>query len=241
MGNHTRKERRFLHFCSSNRTWALAQHRALAKGIQNKLMPAFSDIESEADAFAEWEYKWLSSLPGADGDFNMGEIAEMAIDRSVERYQDLAFVEGQLRALAIAGLYHLWERTLKEFLVRTLGWEGHSKTQIDKIHRSNFHELIDTLEKFGFLVKEECFFDDLNIVRVVANTCKHGEGQAFEELANKAPELLRGRYRLESRLLSPPHPENFWIDAQRFANLERAIEQFWHAMPERLLVPETRS
>jgi hypothetical protein len=159
MGNHTRKERRFLHFCSSNRAWALAQHRALAKGMQDKLLPAFSDIESEANAFADWEYKRLSSLPSADDDFDMDEIAETARDRGIERYEDLAFAEGQLRALAIAGLYHLWERTLKELLVRTLGWEGYSKKQIDKIHRSNFHE--------------------------------------------------------------------------------RAVEQFWHAMPERLPIPET--
>jgi hypothetical protein len=206
--------------------------------MQDKLLPAFSDIESEANAFADWEYKRLSSLPSADDDFDMDEIAETARDRGIERYEDLAFAEGQLRALAIAGLYHLWERTLKELLVRTLGWEGYSKKQIDKIHRSNFHDLIDTLEEFGFLVKEQSFFDDLDIVRVVANTCKHGEGRSFEELANKAPELLRGRYKLES-LLHSPHPDDLWIDDQKFADLERAVEQFWHAMPERLPIPET--
>ena len=239
MGNHTRKERRFLQFCSSNRAWALAQHRALAKGIQDKLMPAFSHIESEANAFADREYKRLSSLPSADDDFDMGEVAETAIDRGIERYGDLAFAEGQLRVLAIAGLYHLWERALKEFFVRTLGWEGFPRKQIDKIQNAKFDELIDTLEKYGFLVKKECFFDRLDIVRLVTNTCKHGEGHSFEKLVDKAPELLRSRYRLEPPLFSP-HPDDLWIDDQKFADLERAIERFWYVMPGRLLIPETR-
>ena len=239
MGNRTGNERRFIQFCSSDRARVLGQHRALARGIQDKLMPAFRDIESEANAFTDREYMRLSSLPSADGDFDMGDVAETAIDQGVRRYEDLAFAEGQLRALAIAGLYHLWERTLKEFLVQTLDWEGFPKSQIGKIKGANFDVLIDILKEFGFLVKEECFFDRLEIVRLVANTCKHGEGPAFEKLRNKAPELLRGRYKLESLLFSP-HPDDLWINNQKFADLERAIEQFWHTMPERLPILETR-
>jgi hypothetical protein len=33
-------------------------------------------------------------------------------------YSDLEFVRRQITGLAVAGLYHLWERLLKEFLVR---------------------------------------------------------------------------------------------------------------------------
>jgi hypothetical protein len=43
-------------------------------------------------------------------------VAEYAQEYGLSVYTDLEFVRQQVTGLAIAGLYHLWERLVKEFL-----------------------------------------------------------------------------------------------------------------------------
>ena len=230
---------RSLHFCSSNRAWALGQHRALVRGVLEKLLPAFECVESEARAFAEAEYERLACRPSWDGDVDMVAVTEEAIERGHERCQDLVFVQGQLQALSIASLYHLCERTLKEFLVRELGWKGTSEKFIQRIRRAGFNKLIGILEKLDFAVCDQSFFNGLETVSLFANTCKHGDGPAFRRLAEKAPEFLCGPYQNGPLFLNTKlEPDDLWIEASKIEELESAIDQFWLSMPEHLPIPE---
>ena len=230
---------RSLHFCSSNRAWALRLHRALVRGLREKLLPAFEDIESEAHVFAEVEYERLGRRPSWDGDVDMVAASEEAIERGHERYQDLVFVQRQFQALSIAGLYHLWERTLKEFLVRELDWKGTSGKFIQGVQRAGFNGLIDILADLDVAVRDQSFFNGLETIRLIANTCKHGDGPTFKRLLDKAPEFLRAPYQNGSLFLfGTPGPDDLWIDASKIEELESAIDQFWLSMPEHLPIPE---
>lgn len=227
-----------LHFDTATRAWALGLHEAFVRGVQEKLFPAFDNIEAEAEAFAEQEYERLGCRPGWEGGPDMADIAESASDRGIERYQDLVFVQGQLHALSVAGIYHLWERSLKEFLVRTLGWTGMGPEGALEIQRAGFAKLVETLTELSFAVRDQSFFDNFETVSLIANTCKHGEGPSFERLADKAPELLRGPYPVVLPTpIGVPRPDDLWINAETFAEKAHSIEQFWHAMPEHLPVP----
>lgn len=220
----------------SNRDWALGLHRAFVQGVNDKLFPAFENIEAEADKFTEQEYERLGSMPSWGEGPGMDEIAETAEDRGIERYQDLVFVQVQLHALAVAGLYHLWERSLKDFLIRTLGWEGLTDDGRREVQNFRFAKLIDTLTEVGFAVREQSFFDQIEIASLVANACKHGEGPSFERLVEKAPELLRGPHKIELPF-GIPQPDDLWIDAETFSKLDSAFTNFWKTMPEYLSIP----
>lgn len=225
---------RSLHFCASNRAWALGLHDAFVRGVNEKLFPAFENIEAEADAFASQEYERIGNLPcGADGP-DMSRVAEVATDRGVERHSDLTFVQGQLHALAVAGMYHLWERTLKRFLLRELDLTGLSASQRKKIEFAGFDALVEVLGELRFEMRGKAFFSQLENASLIANAFKHGEGSSFERLKGKVPEALRGPYNMNQQLYAP-RAEDLWIDVETFSTLASAFADFWQTMPEHLV------
>ena len=222
----------YLHFCQANRAWALGQHRAFLKGVLEKILPVFKDINSEAEAFAEAEFQRLLSVPCSDA-VDIGDIAERTMDDGVEKYRDLEFVQGQLHVLCVAGIYHLWERTLKDFMLREIDFGGDEK--IREIRMAGFEKLICCLTKLGFDVKSEQFFAGMETANLVTNACKHGGGPSLDRLAMKAPNLLQGPDQSMPLLpFAPPHPDNLWVDASKIEEFGSSIEQFWREMPEHL-------
>lgn len=225
-----------LHFCASNRAAAIRTLRAFADGIEQKLIPAFGDIENEADAFAAAEHDRMLAGPAWEGGPDAGDIAERAMDRGLARYEDLAFVRGHLHALAVAGLYHLWERTLKDFLLRELNWFGGDARNRKKLQHADFETLVAILGSMGFHIESDPFYRGMNLARLVTNAIKHGEGPAFDELKAVAPHLVRGPMGLDFDF-TVATPDDIWIDGPAFAELAIAFRQFWEALPEDLSAP----
>ena len=228
------------HFCRANRSWALGQHRALLRGVSDKVLPLFDNakIELEADAFADESFEHLMSQPVDEDSFiDPGDLAVSAMDEGVGRYQDLMFVKGQLQALSVTALYHLWERTLKEFLIRELRFHGFSDRE-SCIQRAGFSGLINDLSALGFDATNQSFFETLETVSLVASVCKHGDGRSFKSLVHKAPDLFLGQNEWRRQVaIGEPRAEDLWITSSKFHELGSAIEQFWRSMPERLSVP----
>ncbi|MBF0342202.1 MAG: hypothetical protein HQL95_14750 [Magnetococcales bacterium] len=108
----------FLHFHTSNRAVALGQHKAFVQGVENHVIAVFQNIEKDGEDFTEQEYNRLCSAPGWEDGPDCATMAELARDKGEENFDNLVFVKGQMMNLATAGLYHLWEKTLKSFLER---------------------------------------------------------------------------------------------------------------------------
>ncbi len=226
-----------LHFCASNRAWAVGQLKAYALGVQSKLMPSFDQIEDEAEAFAQAEYERLGRMPGWEGGPDLAEIADIANDAALSHYVDLVFVKGQLFGLAIAGLYHLWERLLKEFIVRELGkgpWDEISKKKT--VDEWTFENLRGLLELVGFDIRERGFFRDLNVLRLITNTVKHGDGISCRELADEAPELFDRMMHDTAPSLFSLKAADLSLEPKHFDQFAKAVVDFWHEMPELLVV-----
>jgi hypothetical protein len=51
-----------------------------------------------------------------------GAVADDAEEYGHRVYADLEFVRQQVTGLAIAGLYHLWERLVKKFIETSSWW-----------------------------------------------------------------------------------------------------------------------
>lgn len=89
-----------------------------SSGFADRVLPSFHDIEAEADAASEAYFNSrMNQMAGEDGPWeDEGAVAEYAQEHGLSVYTDLEFVRQQVTGLAIAGLYHLWERLVKEFL-----------------------------------------------------------------------------------------------------------------------------
>jgi hypothetical protein len=106
-------------------------------------------------------------------------------------YADLEFVCQQVTGLAIAGLYHLWERLVKEFLETSFRAVDPPVTP-QTVRRADFNVVVVWFrERFGWVIEAEGFFADLHQLHLVANVVKHGDGKSCEALLEKAPQLFR--------------------------------------------------
>jgi hypothetical protein len=108
-----------LNFRSGDKRGALSSISTYSRIVRNRVLATFDDdsIEKEAEVAAEAIYhKPLDELAEDDSGPDEAEIAGDADDLANAIYCDLRFVGDDVTMLAIAGIYHLWERTVKELL-----------------------------------------------------------------------------------------------------------------------------
>ena len=243
-------------FDTLDRTSALGQHKAFVQGVERYVIPAFQNIEQDAESFFDQEYKRLFLAPAEENGPDGSDLAELARERGFDLFQDLVFANGQVMIMATAGLYHLWEKTLKSFLERESHFfperyfgENPKKT----IQGAIFPKIQEWLSKWGFC-KQPCaleIMDRLHTLNLVANTAKHGAGSSCNALYKKEPEFFKGPYPEASPVLPDEiknHPEfnradpdDLWVTTEMFHDFADIVEQFWNAMPERLNITYGRS
>ncbi|MBF0189964.1 MAG: hypothetical protein HQL99_02315 [Magnetococcales bacterium] len=239
---------KFLHFCTSNRAVALGQHKAFVQGIENHVITVFQDIEQDGEDFIKQEYDRLCSAPGWEDGPDCADLAELAQARGEENFQNLLFVKGQMMNLATAGIYHLWEKTLKSFLEREAPFSPNQCFGEDTrktIQEAKFGKIQEWLKAWSFCEHQDALniIDRLHTLSLVANTIKHGAGSSCKKLFEKDSVFFKGPYPhlspdeiLRLTNLSHPDPDNLWITSERFYDLAGIIEQFWNIMPERIYV-----
>ena len=222
-----------LHFCSSNRHNALTLVNAYAGGFSDHLLSVLDSIEEEANRAGEEYFQRRMQEPGWDGGPDEGDIAEAATDHGLGVYEDLAFVRQQLVQLAVAGLYHLWERILKEFIIREFSGQVSPPSPPEDVRNHNFHRLVELLSLFGWAVRDEDFFADLNLLRHIANTVKHGDGSSCEELAELAPDLFHEAFP-GMPLRMPLRARDLSLSADDFQRFVISVRTFFERFPGRL-------
>ncbi len=203
------------------------------KAFAHRLLPIFADIEGEADAAATEHYEATLLQSNSEGLGDPSTIAEWAQDHGITTYEDLYFVRSQLIGLAVAGLFHLWEKFSKDMFdveVRHVTELPASAT----IQKWQFCDIRQNLKKIGFLI-EEHIWKEIHIAGLLTNTIKHGGGRSCSQLAEIAPEFfdqdcLRWFKKTEQRVewlkLAPEHFERF---AECFV-------EYWKNMPRSITV-----
>ena len=109
---------------------------------------------------------------------------------------------------------------------------------------TKIEELFDTIEKFGWPIREASFFHLLCSCRLIVNVYKHGKGPALDALIKNYPQYLKGRYKdsVESSSLAAPRHEDLAVTEAEFDQIGEGIRQFWTDFPKRLVLatePET--
>jgi hypothetical protein len=222
-----------LYFGPSARRYTLDLVRAYSHGFTTHILSGFDDIEADADAAASAYFEEQMNQPtGYDGPYDdPGAVADDAQEHGFSVYSDLEFVRTEVTALAVAGLYHLWERLLKNFLVRE--FEPYDPPiATDKLRRAEFVILGDILIKHGWDIKGRDFYDDLDTLRLVANVVKHGDGKSCDDLLEKAPQMFHdfGNLCMNDRR-GADHLE---LRKEDFLRFVAAVLGFFEQFPERL-------
>lgn len=155
--------------------------------INNRLLPTFLDINKEADEVAQAEYERLGSLPADEYTvWDMGDIAEQAMEAGLSHYQILEEVRQSILNLAAAALYHMFEQQMLFFYRRQVL----HPSEENSIPKLKMRELKKRLLDVGIDIESLESWSKVNELRLLANSVKHAEGASSEQLKKLRPDLF---------------------------------------------------
>jgi hypothetical protein len=224
-----------LYMASVMKPHILEKHDFYVTQIKERVLAQLKDLEGDADRYAKIQYQRLIEIPG-DDNTDMADLAEMAHERAVSHYELLSDLKEQVILGALAGLYHQWEKELRDFIEREL-MDGVEAEQASKrAWCGSIMDIFRLLTDFGWDVHGEPFFPKINACRLIVNVHKHGNGPSLDDLRSKYPDYLRDPF---GKPLSDPFSDyvNYdWltISEQNFNEIACALRAFWVEFPERL-------
>lgn len=195
---------------------------AYVKGVTERLMPLYSDIEREAQK-AEDDFWQHAMNISSTGESDPSDYVDAAVDKGVEVYKQLSYGKRQLFNLVAAGLYHIWENEVKALFLATVGQRVPNSKEI--IQKANFKILTLLLAMFGYDLKAEPHYVKMDELRLVANTVKHGSGVSYDKLLQKRPDL----FNTELGMLDPT-PDTLEVNQDHFSEFADAINEFWNKL-----------
>lgn len=218
-----------LYFHPGFRHSALCSVSTYSRIVARRVLAMFDDdnIEEEARATAEAFFvNKMDELADDDNGPDEGEIADDAEELEQSIYDDLRFTGDQVLMLSIAGIYHLWERLVKQFLECQF---SDNSTRAKKIRTYVFNDIVKVLARYGWTIYDADFYHHLDTLHLVANVAKHGDGDSCDKLCRKAPDMFRN-----AGLNAPPSARNLRLSQDEFNKATASVIKFFKQFPERL-------
>lgn len=211
-------------------------HLFYVEQAQKRLLSQFDDIEAEADRAAK---EWLEKNgPRFDPDrHDSGDFYEAANDAGIEFYGLLSDMHEQTRLSVVAGMFHEWDKQLRDWLVREIQHWHHGDNVSLQVWSVNFVQLMDLLEGLEWGIRSTQYFRKLDACRLVVNVHKHGDGKSLDELRASYPEYLDDPFAgLGGGFFDPKHRDHthLKVSDQQLQGFTDAIVNFWRDVPENI-------
>jgi hypothetical protein len=230
----------FFHMTSSFRDSLIEEHLFYVKQAQKRLLSSFANIDDDASKAAE---EWLKR---AERFFNPerddpAQFYEQAEEEARKFYGLLSDMREQTRLSVVAGMFHQWDKELRDWLARELGhWHAGQKAA-SAIWGADFDRVLDLLERIGWKIRDKASYQDLDACHLVVNVYKHGQGVSLNRLQEKYPEFVGNVLRRVDLLGERPERTRLWtshkdlrVQDEQIEAISRAIVEFWKGAPERV-------
>ncbi|WP_374309183.1 hypothetical protein [Methylocella sp.] len=208
-------------------------HLFYVEQARKRLLSQFDDISADADRAAE---EWLEQNSHRfDPDrHDPGEFDEAAYDHSIEFYGLLSDMHEQTRLSVVAGMFHEWDKQLRDWLVREIGHWHHGGIAASKVWSADLGQIADLLECFGWNVRNSSYFRALDECRLVVNVYKHGDGKSLDELRDKFPKYLDDPFKGTGAFSDTKYRDHthLRVSDDQFQAFSDAILAFWRDVPE---------
>ena len=215
-------------------------HLFYVEQARKRLLSQFDDLEKESDKAAE---EWLAQHSHHfDPDHHdQGDFYESANDAGIEFYQLLSDMRDRTRLSVVAGMFHHWDKQLRDWLVREIQHWHRGDRVASKIWSMDFAKTVDLLESMNWKLRGAKYIDKLGACRLVVNVYKHGEGGSFDDLKRLYPEYLNDPFNaLAQSFLGPDDLDhtNLSVNDAQIEEFSIAIVQFWLNVPENIFTSE---
>lgn len=207
-------------------------HLFYVEQAKKRLLSQFNNIEAEADKAVE---EWLErSNEWFDPDrHDPGDFYEVASDAGIEFYSLLSDMRDQTRLGVVAGMFHEWDKKLRDWLVREIQHWHRGDNVARKVWSADFEQITELLAAIGWEVRCADYFSRLDACRLVVNVHKHGKGKSLDELKRKYPEYFDDKL---SKLWGEEHLDHtdITLNEDQIQSFSDAIIRFWRDVPERI-------
>ena len=209
-------------------------HLFYVEQAQKRLLSQFADMESDADRAAE---EWLEqSGKFFDPDrHDPGDFYEAARDIGIEFYGLLSDMREQTRLSVVAGMFHEWDKQLRDWLVCEIQHWHRGDSVASKVWSADFGQIADLLESLGWDVRSKDYFRTLDACRLIVNVYKHGKGKSFDDLREHFPEYLDDPLKDFGGTISGAgrlDHTHIKVNNAQFQALSDGILAFWRDVPE---------
>lgn len=203
------------------------------KALQERVLPQFARLDSEAEQFAQGEYERLGQLPSSGEEpFFLGDLAEQAHDSAITWYQTMRGVRQSLINLHAVGLRHLFEQQLFDLVTHA---------RLSERGDADFREDCKAVEELGVQLSDLPAWGKLEELRLLSNTIKHAEGRSSVELKELRPELFVAPVVAELPFVRRPGPtiqplagEDVYLQEDELDVYCSAIGEFWISVGKKL-------
>jgi hypothetical protein len=214
------------------RAYALKTLEAYVSEVDERVLPAFGSASRAETPFPE-----EASDSDADPEAKQGIVARWYEED--EYRKDLEFAKSCIVEMAIAGLYHLWERRVTHLLrtyKRGLPGAGGQRQEMTDLKLGTFADIRTEFAKLGWDLESQEFYKKMNQLRLVTNAVKHGEGESMTRLWRKHPRLfwpyINESYPIPEDM--PPAPtaaKTLDLSPEHFRDYAGALKAFWQSVP----------
>lgn len=212
--------------CSSECAVMARYTEAYVEAVRARLLPAISTPDPSIREQVEDAYMAvISATSDHDGEPDVSMAYSAAQDVEEEAADDHLFVYEQVLGLAIAGLFHVWERAMRRVLIRAIRFQLPVPDR-QTIERADTKQLLSALQATGMRLPSSSILERLNELRLIANVVKHGSGASLRELAEFYPERFDG---MEADIASPDFLSLTEEDLNTFGD---AVATFWRTIPK---------
>ncbi len=198
---------------------------------EKKVLPSFEGINSEAEDVESATYDELMSTTG-DPDTDPGNLAESALDAGIAYYESMVNLEQSFLNLLPIWIYHLFEQHLLIFHKSRVLNPGEEK-DISKI---NLREFIQRVKKEEIDITTFSSYDQIKVLRLLANTVKHAEGDSCQSLHEQRPDFFERKDPFFKEIQSPSRlpvelplgGAGIFVSLDNIKEFINAIKDFWN-------------
>mgnify|MGYP003586588239 CR=1 FL=1 len=214
----------------------IAEHNFYVEQAQKRLLTQFDNMEAEADKATE-EYLDKMSTHFNPDIHDPSDFYEAAYDKGIEFYQLLSELLENTRLNVIAGMFHQWDKSLRDWIVNEVRHWHRGENLPKAIWKVDFPAITGFLAAVGFDVRQFPCYEQLNAMRLVVNVFKHGNGSSLDDLQKLFPQFfpnpLGGCGERRFPFSDADHTDMKVSDVH-LKSFSGAILDFWQAVPERI-------
>jgi hypothetical protein len=167
--------------CEINR----GQIVSYSKWVEDRLSPSFGDWESEVESEYNKMEESKSTLCCREG-YDFSRDMEDEYEQAISHALNIAEVNSYMLAMAIVGLYHIFEKQVVCHIYKELSNYKFKKMVKIKV----WEDVVNVFRCFSTDLKSYSFYDDLDELRLFSNAVKHGPGPAFIDLQKLKADIL---------------------------------------------------